>query len=101
MDIQNCLEHLNNLENLQPSDFVYVGLKKIKGSNQVYSSKPFVGQVFQMEADEMEIKYMGTSGSSFIWPEVEDIGWTSRDDVHLFLSVLIADIISLSMILTK
>ena len=26
MDIQNCLEHLKNLENLQPSDFIYVGL---------------------------------------------------------------------------
>ena len=40
-----------------------------------------------MEEDEVEIKYMRTSGSSFIWPEVEDIGWTSKDDIHLFLSV--------------
>ena len=102
MDIQNCLELLKNLENLQPSDFVYVGLKKNKGSNQMYSSKHFVGQVIQMEEDEVEI-YMRTSGSSFTWPEVEDIGWTSRDNTHLFLvsSLLITDIISLLMILTK
>ena len=103
MDIQNCLEHLKDLENLQPSYFIYVGLKKNKGSNHVYSSKHFVGQVIQMEEDEAEIKYVRTSGSSFIWSEVEDIGWTSRDNIHLFLSVplLIADIISLLMILTK
>ena len=87
MDIQNCLEHLKNLENLQPPDFVYVGLKKNKLSNQVYSSKHFVGQVIHMEEDEVEAKYTRTSGSSFIWPEIEDMGWTARDDIHLFLSV--------------
>ena len=26
--IKNCLEHLKTLENVQVSDFVYVGLKK-------------------------------------------------------------------------
>ena len=84
MNIQNCLKHLKNLENLQPSDFVYVGLKKNKGSNQAYSSENFVGQVIQMEEDEVEIKYMRTNGSSFIWPEVEDIGCTSRDASFIF-----------------
>ena len=68
MDIQNCIEHLKNLENLQASDFVHIGLKKNKGSNQVYSNQHFVGQVIQMEEDEEEIKYMKTSGSSFVWP---------------------------------
>ena len=53
----------------------------------MYSSKHFVGQVIQMEEDEVDIKYMRTSESSCIWPEVEDIRWTSRDDIHLFLSV--------------
>ena len=57
----------------------------------MYSSKHFVGQVIQMEEDEVEIKYMRASGSSFIWPEAEDIGWTSIDDIHLFLSVLSID----------
>ena len=53
--------------------------KKSKGSNQVYSSQHFVGQVIQMEEDEVEIEYTRTSGSSFVWPEVEDIGQTSKD----------------------
>ena len=37
----------------------------------MYSSKDFVGQVFQMEEDEVVIKYMKTSGSSFIWSELK------------------------------
>ena len=86
MDILNCLEYLKNLENLQPSDFLYVGLKQNKGSNQVFSSKHFVGQVIEMEENDVR-----TSGSSFIWPEVEDIRWTSRDDNDLFLSVPFID----------
>lgn len=86
-NIQNCLEHLRNLDNLQPSDFVYVGFQKNKGNNQVCSSNHFVGQVLQIDEDEVEIKYMRKSGSYFVWPEVEDIGWTSRADIHLFLNV--------------
>ena len=89
MDIQNYLEHLKNLENLQPSDFVYVGLKKNKGSNQVYFSKHLISRPSNSNGggwggDQI---YEDKWKSALVWPEVEDIGWTSREDIHLFLSV--------------
>ena len=44
-------------------------------------------QVVAIEEEEVEIKYMMKTGSSFIWPIVEDATWISRDDIHLFLSI--------------
>ena len=46
-----------------------------------------MGQVVAIEEEEVEIKYMKKTGSSFIWPIVEDAAWASRDDIHLFLSI--------------
>ena len=85
--VKNCLEHLKKLENLQVSDFVHVGLKTNKPGNFTTRNHQ-VGQVVAIEEEEIEIKYMKKAGSSFIWPIVEDAAWTSRDDMHLFLSIL-------------
>ena len=30
---------------------------------------------------------MKKTRSSFIWPIVEDAAWTSRNDIHIFLSI--------------
>ena len=81
--IQNCLEHLKKLENLQISDFVYVELK----TNNFTTRNHCVGQVAAIQEEEVEIKYIKKTGSSFIWPIVEDTAWTSRDYIHLFFSI--------------
>ena len=73
--IQNCLEYLEKLENLQVSDFVYVGLKTNKPGNFT-TRNHYVGQVDAIEEEEVEIKYMKKTGRSFIWPIVEDAAWT-------------------------
>ena len=46
-----------------------------------------MGQVVAIEEKEVEINYMKKTGSSFIWPIVEDAAWTSRDTIHLFSSI--------------
>ena len=84
--VQNCLEHFIKLENLQVSDFVYVGLKTNKPGNFT-TRNHYVGQVVAIEEKEVEIKYMKKTGSSSIWPIVEDAAWTSRDDIHVFFTI--------------
>ena len=52
--IQNCLEHLKKLENLQVSDFVYIGLKTNKSGNFT-TKNHYMGQVVTIEEEEVEI----------------------------------------------
>ena len=81
-----CLNCYSSPRHVQDRSYtVYVGLKTNKPGNFT-TRNHYVGQVVAVE-EEVDIKYVKKTGSSFIWPVGEDTAWTSRDEIHLFFSI--------------
>ncbi len=81
--IQEAMEVIKSHFEIKINDFICLGL--IDENQKVSRPGHFVGQVIAIGDEMIEVSFLVNKGRYYVWPELVDQSWISRDKIHLKL----------------